>query len=626
MNNQEKKILLLIKLVPTVIAVLFFLTIFYIVFRNIIIQGEHDIDNIKQSYIKKQKNLVRNRVKFLIRNIEYKRKLAESDLKENLKNRVDEAYAIVSSIYVQNRHKSKEEVLELIKDALRPMRFNHGRGYYFIYGMDLKNILLPIRIDLEETDFSNYKDIKGDFVVKNVAKLVKQNGSTFYTWYWRKPYNQLKNYKKIGYNRYFKSLDMFIGTGEYLEDFEKDLRKKIIKEIRDLRYTTNGYFFIINYDGQILADAQKSLIEKNNINLQNKNGVFLVKEIINIAKNGGGFFGNTIKFRPPSGKVERKILYTQGIDSWKWAVGTSVYMDDIEKSIKNKKDILKEKSNSSLYKMAIIFIVAVVILVFILTLLSKKIEEIFVDYKNNMIEEAKKSKQQLLLVEHQNKLASLGEMLGNISHQWKQPLNAIGLSLSKLKLLNENDKLSKELLDTSLERMEKNIIHLSDTIDVFRNFFKPNAQENVFSVKELINNTIFIIKDTFSDKKIDLSCICEESITLKGDMQKLEQALLNILNNAKDALSSSAASNAKVSIDVKLNDDNVLICIEDNGPGIPKETQEKIFIPYFTTKFKSQGTGIGLYMSKMIVENNFNGTLSFENKSTGARFIISIPK
>ena len=243
-----------------------------------------------------------------------------------------------------------------------------------------------------------------------------------------------------------------------------------------------------------------------------------------------------------------------------------------------------------------------------------------------MIEEEKKSKKQLLLVEHQNKLAALGEMLGNISHQWKQPLNAMGLSLSKLKLLNENDKLPKEILDTSLDKIEKNIIHLSDTIDVFRDFFRPNSKKDRFNVKQLIKDTIFIIKDSFSDNNIDLSSICEENIILKGDIQKLEQALLNILNNAKDALCSNAIKNAKVSIVVKHSENDVIIYIEDNALGIPDEVKENIFVPYFTTKFKSQGTGIGLYMSKMIVENNFNGTLSFENKNAGVRFRISIPK
>jgi signal transduction histidine kinase len=513
----------------------------------------------------------------------------------------------------------------LIKDALRPIRFNQGRGYYFIYSLDLKNILLPIRPNLEGKDFSNYKDVKGDFVVKNAARLVKKYGKIFYTWYWRKPSSLSENYKKIGYDRYFKPLGLFVGTGEYVVDFEKNLQQKILKEIENLRYGVNGYFFTYSYDGVVLTHIKKSLIGKNRINLQDKNGRFLTKEVIKIAKNGGGFFDYTATLKPASGKPARKISYIGAVKSWRWAIGSGEYVDDMNKIIQLKKDKLKKESNDSLLKLMVIFLIAGIFLIFILAMITKRTEKIFLKYKTNMIEETKKSKQQLLLVQHQNKLAALGEMLGNISHQWKQPLNAIGLSLSKLILLDENGKLSKEILVSSLARMEKNIMYLSRTIDVFRDFFKPDSKHHEFDVKSLVQDTIFIVQDSFLDKHIDLSFYCEEGIMLQGDKQKLEQVILNILNNAKDALRSNDIKDAKVRVDVKLSQSRVIISIEDNALGIEEAIKDKVFAPYFTTKFKSQGTGVGLYMSKMIVENNFDGTLTFKNQNGGVVFTITIP-
>lgn len=606
-------------------ALFFFLSLFFIVIRGNILQRGQAIDDIKQSYVKNRKSDVKHELKALIKSIEYKRKRAVLNLKANLKSRVNEAYAIILNIYMENKNKNKKEILKLIKDALRPIRFNQGRGYYFIYSMDLKNILLPIRPDLEGKDFSNYQDVKGDYVVKNTAKLVKKYGSTFYTWYWRKPSSANVNYKKIGYNRYFKPLDMFVGTGEYVVDFEKNLKQKILKEVENLRYGTNGYFFTYNYDGIVLTHVKKSLIGKNRINLQDKNGRFLTREVIKIAKSGGGFFDYTATVQPSSGKAARKISYISGVDSWEWAIGAGVYMNDMDKVIELKKDKLKTELDNSLLKLITLFLISGILLVFVLSEIIKKTEKIFLNYKNNMIKEAEKSKEQLLLVQHQNKLAALGEMLGNISHQWKQPLNAIGLSISKMILLDENDKLTKEILTTSLTRMEKNIMYLSRTIDVFRDFFKPDARHHEIDIKNLIINTIFIIQDAFDDNQIELSCRCKENITLRGDEQKLEQVLLNILNNAKDALCQNNIKNAKVSVDAKFSDNKVIITIQDNALGISDEIKDKIFIPYFTTKFKSQGTGVGLYMSKMIVENNFNGTLSFENKDRGVAFVLTIP-
>jgi signal transduction histidine kinase len=615
MNEEEKKILLLIKVVPTIIGILFFISTSYMIFRNTLLHREQAIDDIKQNYIKTKKNLVKHEVQSLIRSIKYKKELAESKLKENLQSRVDEAYAIISNIYIENKRKRKKEILKLIKDALRPIRFHNGRGYYFIYSMDSKNILLPISPDLEGKDFSNYQDIKGDFVVKNIAKLVKEKGSTFYTWYWRKPYNLAINYKKIGYNRYFKSLDIFVGTGEYIVDFEKDLQQKILKEIENIKYGRSGYFFVYTYDGIPLTHLKKSIIGQNFIDVQNEYNKFTLKESIQIIQNSGGFFNFT----------DKKISYIDCIDSWSWIMGASEYTDYMDKIIELKKDRLKEQLNNSILKLIILFLIAGVLLTVILTMITRKTEEIFLKYKNNIIEEAKRNKKQLLLAEHQNKLAALGEMLGNISHQWKQPLNAIGLSLSKIILLDENNKLTKGILKTSLIRMEKNIIHLSKTIDVFRDFFKPDIKQNEFKLKDLIKNTVDITQDSFTNNHITLSNSCKENIILQGDKQKLEQVMLNILNNAKDALSSNKIKNPKVFINAKLNDNHVIITIKDNALGISDDIKDKIFIPYFTTKFKSQGTGIGLYMSKMIVENNFNGTLSFENKNKGTIFIITIP-
>jgi len=419
-DKQEKKLLLLIRIVPIFIGVVFFLAIVFIVFKDSNPVKEEAIYEIKQNYINSKKIKLKNEVEALIRNIEYKRELAETNLRKNLKHRVNEAYSIISNIYMENRDKSKEEILKAIKDAIRPIRFNQERGYFFIYSMDLTNILLPIAPHLEGRDFSTYRDVKGDFVVKNTARLAKELGSTFYTWYWVKPGDESVNYKKIGFSKYFKPLDLFVGTGEYFVDFEKNLQKEILIKIQNLRYRKDSYFFVYNNDGVTLTHIKKSLIGKNRINLQDKNGRFLIKEIIKIAQNGGGFFDYTATLKPSSGKPARKISYISGIDSWQWSVGTGEYTNDMDKEIALRKDKLKIESKKYFLKLSLIFRIAGLLLFVLLNIIIKKTEEIFLRYKKSMVEESEKNKKQILLVEHQNKLAALGEMLGNISHQWKQ--------------------------------------------------------------------------------------------------------------------------------------------------------------------------------------------------------------
>ncbi|MCF6184541.1 MAG: cache domain-containing protein [Bacteroidales bacterium] len=236
MNEQEKKVLWLIKFVPSTMVVIFFMLVTFVVINGQIQQKQRSIEDIRKNFIFEKKRRAKNEVMALVNHINYTRKTAEQNLKKNLKNRVEEAYEISMNIYMQNKNKDKKTIKKLIKDALRPIRFNQGRGYYFIYSMNLKNVLLPIAPEFEGRDFSNYQDIRGDFVVKNAAKLCKKNGNTFYTWYWRKPNSKSVNYKKIGYDIYFKPFDWFIGTGEYVENFEKNLQKELLEEIQKIRY------------------------------------------------------------------------------------------------------------------------------------------------------------------------------------------------------------------------------------------------------------------------------------------------------------------------------------------------------------------------------------------------------
>ena len=615
MNGQEKQVLKLIKLIPILLVSVFFIAILFIVVNNKIQSNKQMVEEIKQGCLKRKKDMVKNQVLTLVKHINYEKDTAEDNLKKELKERVDTAFAISINIYMQNRDKDKKTVVKMIKDALRPIRFNQGRGYFFIYDTNLKNILLPIAPELEGEDFSNYQDIKGDFVVKNIAKLCEKRGSTFYTWFWIKPNDKFENYKKIGFIRYFKQLDWIIGTGEYLFDFEKSLQDKILKEIQDMRYGGDNYFFILTYDGVALT----------HINKKDAGGVFYIEKMIDLAKKGGGFVEYKAMKNPSTKKLTNKISYVASVDKWHWVIGSSEYLDDVQSAIYKEEKKLKTQMRDTLIRLAIVFILIALLLGILLFFITQKSRDIFLKYKQTILEETEKSKKQLILVENQNKLASMGEMLGNISHQWKQPLNTLGISISKMLLLEEDGLLTKEIMLKSFNRMEKNIIYLSKTIDVFRYFFKPSKNIENFNLKDEIENIVYIAQGSFEHSLIEISCVCEDDIFINGDKKKLEQVFLNILNNAKDAIISTNITKGRVELKaVKINNE-AKITIQDNALGVPNEIKDKIFEPYFTTKAQSKGTGVGLYMSKFIIVNNFQGELNFENINGGAKFIITIP-
>ena len=591
-SKQEKSILRLIQIVPALLITIFFVSIMLIIINGKIENGKQDIKDLKNNILQTIKDEMKSEVDMLYRHISYKRKTAHEELKKELVEHVDIAYSISLNIYKTNPDKNITEITHLIKEALRPIRFNDGRGYFFIYDMDYKNILLPIAPELEGKDFSKYRDIKGDMVVKNMATLCKKNGSTFYTWYWKKPNDGFKGFKKIGYARYFKPFEWFIGTGEYMVDFQNNLKANIKKEIKDTRYTKKKDFFIISYN------------DKNS----------LYKKMIDLAKRGGGFLEN-----------KDKIYFIKGMKKWNWVIGEGEDLKKIKNSLKKEELKLQQQLHYTVLKLLLIFIVIALILFAVSLYIVKRSKKIFLRYKKVMIHQAEKSKKRLLLIQHQNKLAALGEMLGNISHQWKQPLNALGISVSKLLLLENENILTKEVLTKNLNRMEKNISYLSQTIDIFRDFFKPISCVEEFRVDQEVMKLIDIMTDFFKENFINCSFECKDDIVIKGDRKKLEQALMNILNNAKDALVDNKIENKKIDIKIYKKDNKAIIAIKDNGGGIPKNIKNKIFEPYFTTKDNKNGTGVGLYMTKIIIENHFRGKIKFKNEDDGVEFIITLP-
>ncbi len=608
MDKQEKQILKLMRIVPVFLVSVFFIVALLVVINNKIQNGKQDIKDTRESLLQIKKNKIKNELLALVRQINYQRKIAKKSLKNELKEKVDMAYEISMNIYKQNMDKDKKTVTKMIKDALRPIRFNDKRGYFFIYTMDSKNVLLPVAPELEGEDFSGYRDIKGDYVVRNMARLCKENSSAFYTWYWKKPGNGFASFEKMGYGRYFKPFEWFIGTGEYLVDFEKNLQDEILKEVQDIRYNKDGYCFILSNNGKVLVGAE-----------DNSSSKFFAQKIVQLAKSGGGFADGKLS------KRSNTVTYIANLDGWGWIIGLSESLKNIYKKIDAKEKKLTIQLNDTLVKLIILFVAIAILLLGLLYVLSQKSKQVFMRYKNTILNEMEKSKKQLILVQNQNKLASMGEMLGNISHQWKQPLNTLGISVSKMMLLEDEGYLTKEIMQKSLIRMEKNITYLSRTIDVFRDFFKPSEQIETFNLRDELKKMTNVAQCSFEHSLIDISCICREDIFISGDKKKLEQVFLNILNNAKDAILSNNIKNGKVEVKVTREGDVAKITIQDNALGVPLDIKDKIFEPYFTTKSQSKGTGVGLYMSKIIIENSFQGELSFKNKNSGALFTVVIP-
>ncbi|MDD5052078.1 MAG: ABC transporter substrate-binding protein [Sulfuricurvum sp.] len=233
-----------------------------------------------------------------------------------------------------------------------------------------------------------------------------------------------------------------------------------------------------------------------------------------------------------------------------------------------------------------------------------------------------KNRAQEKLLMQQAKMAEIGSMLESIAHQWRQPLNILGLSMTRLNLscsFGGSDETSKVI-----EIVEAQIEYMSQTIDDFRNFFKQDRSQVSVNINGLVNDVEALLGPLLVRKKIIIEREIDSSLEVMVYPNELKQVLINLVNNAREAIEQHRGEARQIQIRCYSDERFCTIAVEDTGGGIPKDIIDKIFDPYFTTKFESQGTGIGLYMAKMIIEKHFLGKLSVHNTSKGACFEIRL--
>ena len=257
---------------------------------------------------------------------------------------------------------------------------------------------------------------------------------------------------------------------------------------------------------------------------------------------------------------------------------------------------------------------------------TKQLQELNKTLEQRVQEEIKKNEEKQKILFWQSRMASLGQMLGNIAHQWRQPLTELNLTLFNIKKasIQKNEKKVDELYKES----KLLISSMSATIEDFSNFFNPQKEKKSFEIKEAVNEALMILRKVIENEFINLKIDVPINYKVLGVSNELSQVIINLIQNSKDAFILNNIKNKKITITLKeeeiLNKKYSLLEISDNAGGISKENIDKIFEPYFTTKHKSQGTGLGLFMSKMIIEKSLDGQLSHKNTKDGSVFTIRL--
>ena len=242
---------------------------------------------------------------------------------------------------------------------------------------------------------------------------------------------------------------------------------------------------------------------------------------------------------------------------------------------------------------------------------TKKIREVNSQLEKRIKKEVDENLKKDRLLSQQQKMISMGQMVENIAHQWRQPLSLITTSVSGLKIKKMLGDLDDEFFNKTLDSVMNTSQYLSSTIDDFRYFFKPQREKEDFYLENCCNRTIDLLEANFLEKNIKVICTIDD-VKINGYETELIQVLINLLNNSKDALESKEDEKL-IFIDILRKNNKAIIKIKDNAGGIDEDILDKVFEPYFTTKHQAQGTGIGLYMCQEIVTKHMNGHIDITN-------------
>ncbi len=255
---------------------------------------------------------------------------------------------------------------------------------------------------------------------------------------------------------------------------------------------------------------------------------------------------------------------------------------------------------------------------------QRELEDLNRTLEDRVREEVAKNREKDHLIIQQGRLAAMGEMIGNIAHQWRQPLNVVGLLCQSLQEMHRQGELTGEQLDDTVCQAMEVIKFMSQTMDDFRNFFKPDKEKKEFSVKEVVDRSLSFLRPHLDYHNISIVVNIDKELIVTGYPNEYAQVIINILGNSKDVILERGTENPAIVINAHREYHRTIVTIQDNAGGISDDIIGKIFDPYFTTKRAGEGSGLGLYMSKTIIEKNMLGSLSAFNTAAGAEFRIEV--
>jgi PAS domain S-box-containing protein len=395
---------------------------------------QREAETLRISYIESQKEVLRHETQKALDFVHYTQSRNEQRLDATIKHRVYEAIAIAENIYNQEKGSaSKKKIENTIREALRPIRFNKGRGYYFAFNLEGIETLFAVNPKMEGQSMLEVRGGNDERVVPDMLTLVANEGEGYYRYTWPKP-GRKGFFPKIAYVKLFEPLGWVIGTGEYIDDVEKDIQEECLNWISSIRFGEDGYVFVGRWDGLSLSGPATG---RNMYEVEDINGVKIVQELITAAKAGGGFVSYVLpKFEGK--KHAPKLSYALGVPQWQWYIGSGVYVDEIETTIEIRQEELETRIKADIRDITVVLGVLSLLIFGLVKLLSNRIRknlEVFTDFFKRASTGATTIEQQAV---HFAEFSQLAESANAMVHNQRMAEKALRESEKHLKALIEN--------------------------------------------------------------------------------------------------------------------------------------------------------------------------------------------
>ncbi len=621
MRISERLIARLILFTPLLTVFLVIAVATYLYVKRIRDTYQDEQQRYLKEYLATQQLQSENWVKQTLQLFEYGEAQLEANVKKRLKDRVDLAFDTATYIQEKYQNLSHEVVIKRhISDSLKRMVWEGTqRNYIWITDYRGNNILSTDK-SLQNGNLIDYLDADGRAIVLEQIQLVRKYGEGYLKTRYREGGGD-----QIMYVRDFGHYDWFFGSGIHLKQAREELKEQLLGILRSFPTDRSGFIAVLEGKKPVyLSRIAKAYIDQEMIYR----------------------FSHDANQTAPWIDLEGQhvMLYSKLFEPFGWRLVYGFDRSRFDANLLENQNRLERRIDQEMLRIIFGTIVIGVISVILSLFFSRNVTGIFLRYQEELRkgenrlrqlnasleervrDEVRQHQEKEKMLIQQSKMAEMGDMISMIAHQWRQPLNQLSYVFMNIEGAFEYKELTQKYLDEKLGEGTRLLEFMSHTIDDFRNFFRPDKARSEVTLSDMVSQTLPLIEKTLEVHGIALHVSYESHSSVTIFRNELIQVLLNLIKNAKDVLVERDVAIPVIALRTFETEHSVSIEVCDNAGGVDEKIAKKIFDPYFSTKSQAHGTGLGLYMSKTIVEGHLGGTLELKNSETGACFSVNIPR